>query len=100
VPVDVKGMRSKVEIRSGELLNGPAFDVSFLERNEFSMENDESLLQHRSMEEWVVKYEVNEKGVGRILLPPSLSILLQSDRVCIQPHAGGLYIRSVYKTLE
>jgi len=47
-----------------------------------------------------VKYEVNEKGIGRILLPPSLSILLQSDRVSILPYAGGLFIRSVYKSLE
>lgn len=46
-------------------------------------------------EEWLLKYEVNDKGVGRILLPPSLSILLQSDRVSIRPSAGGLFIRSV-----
>lgn len=46
-------------------------------------------------DEWLVNYEVNDKGVGRILLPPSLSILLQSDRVSIQPSAGGLFIRSV-----
>ena len=46
-------------------------------------------------DEWLLKYEVNDKGVGRILLPPSLSILLQSDRVSITPSAGGLFIRSV-----
>lgn len=46
-------------------------------------------------DEWLLKYEVNDKGVGRILLPPSLSILLQSDRVYITPSAGGLFIRSV-----
>lgn len=46
-------------------------------------------------DEWLLKYEVNEKGVGRILLPPSLSTLLQSDRVSITPSAGGLFIRSV-----
>jgi len=46
-------------------------------------------------DEWLLKYEVNEKGVGRILLPPSLSILLQSDRVYITPSACGLFIRSV-----
>ncbi len=46
-------------------------------------------------DEWLLKYEVNDKGVGRILLPPSLSILLQSDRVSIRPSAGGLFIRSV-----
>ncbi len=46
-------------------------------------------------DEWLLKYEVNDKGVGRILLPPSLSILLQSDRVSIRPSAGGLFIRSI-----
>lgn len=48
-----------------------------------------------SRDEWLLKYEVNDKGVGRILLPPSLSILLQSDRVFITPSAGGIFIRSV-----
>ncbi len=46
-------------------------------------------------DEWMVKYEVNEKGIGRILLPPTLSIILQSDRVSIIPSGGGLFIRSV-----
>jgi len=46
-------------------------------------------------DEWLLKFEVNEKGVGRLLLPPSLSIFLQSDRVSITPSAGGLFIRSV-----
>ncbi len=46
-------------------------------------------------DEWLLKYEVNDKGVGRILLPPSLSILLQSDRVSIRPSGGGLFIRSI-----
>jgi hypothetical protein len=44
---------------------------------------------------WMLKYDINEKGIGRILLPPSLSTLLQSDRVSISPSAGGLFIRSV-----
>ncbi len=43
----------------------------------------------------LLKFEVNEKGVGRILLPPSLSALLHSDRISISPFAGGLFIRSV-----
>jgi len=46
-------------------------------------------------DEWLLKFEVNEKGVGRILLPPSLTIFLQSDRVCIMPMGGGLFIKSV-----
>jgi len=47
------------------------------------------------MDELLLKFEVNDKGVGRILLPPSLSALLQSDRISIAPFAGGLFIRSV-----
>jgi hypothetical protein len=43
---------------------------------------------------WMLKYDIDEMGIGKILLPPSLSILLQSDRVCISPSAGGLFIRS------
>jgi hypothetical protein len=44
---------------------------------------------------WMLRYDINEKGIGKILLPPSLSTLLQSDRVFISPAAGGLFIRSV-----
>lgn len=44
---------------------------------------------------FTLKYEVNEKGIGQLLLPPSLSLLLQSDRVSISPSAGGLFIRSI-----
>lgn len=46
-------------------------------------------------DEWRLKFDVNEKGVGRILLPPGLTIFLQSDRVCIMPMGGGLFIKSV-----
>jgi len=42
-----------------------------------------------------LKYEVDERGIGQLLLPPSLSLLLQSDRVSISPSAGGLFIRSI-----
>jgi hypothetical protein len=70
---------SKIESSCRELLEGSAFDISIPDRNGFNMETDDGLLQHGLMDEWVVKYEVNEKGIGRILLPPSLSILLQSD---------------------
>ena len=44
---------------------------------------------------FTLKYEVNERGIGQLLLPPSLSLLLQSDRVSISPSAGGLFIRSI-----
>jgi len=93
-------MRSKIETSGEERLDGPAFDINVPDRNGPTMETEDDFLQHGLRNEWVVKYEVNEKGVGRILLPPSLSILLQSDRVSILPHAGGLFIRSVYKPLE
>jgi hypothetical protein len=46
-------------------------------------------------DEWQLKFEVNENGVGRILLPPGLTIFLQSDRVCVMPMGGGLFIKSV-----
>ena len=44
---------------------------------------------------YTLRYDINEKGIGKILLPPSLSTLLQSDRVCISPAAGGLFIKSI-----
>ena len=93
-------MRSKIETSGEERLDGAAFDINVPDRNGPTMETDDGFLRHGLRDEWVVKYEVNEKGVGRILLPTSLSILLQSDRVSILPHAGGLFIRSVYKPLE
>jgi len=46
-------------------------------------------------DKFLLRYEINEKGIGRLLLPPSLSLLLQSDRVAVSPSAGGLFIRSV-----
>ena len=46
-------------------------------------------------DEWLLKFEVNENGVGQILIPPGLTIFLQSDRVCIMPMGGGLFIKSV-----
>ena len=44
---------------------------------------------------YTLRYDINERGIGRILLPPSLSTLLQSDRICISPAAGGLFIKSL-----
>jgi hypothetical protein len=61
--------------------------------DEFSTILEESLYNGR--EEWLLKFEVNEKGVGHILLPPSLTIFLQSDRICIMPMGGGLFVKSV-----
>jgi hypothetical protein len=59
------------------------------------LEEEAGHLYSSPMDELLLKFEVNEKGVGRILLPPSLSALLQSDRISIAPFAGGLFIRSV-----
>jgi hypothetical protein len=52
-------------------------------------------MELNAREEWLLNFEVNERGIGHILLPPTLSALLQSNRICIVPSAGGLYIRSV-----
>ncbi len=59
------------------------------------LEEEAGHLYSSPMDELLLKFDVNEKGVGRILLPPSLSALLQSDRISIAPFAGGLFIRSV-----
>jgi hypothetical protein len=52
-------------------------------------------LQYNRHDEWLLRFEVNDMGIGRILLPPTLSTLLQSDKISIVPSAGGLFIRSV-----
>jgi hypothetical protein len=57
-------------------------------------ENESVVIEGRN-DLWMLKYDINEKGIGKILLPPSLSTLLQSDQVSISPSAGGLFIRSV-----
>ncbi len=44
---------------------------------------------------FLLNYKINDKGVGHISLPPSLSMLLQSDQIYISPFGGGLFIRSV-----
>ncbi len=59
------------------------------------LDEDAGHLYSSPMDELLLKFDVNEKGVGHILLPPSLSALLQSDRISIAPFAGGLFIRSV-----
>ena len=68
-----------------------------LDINAKSLEQDSRYLEdaivHNDL--WMLKYDINENGIGKILLPPSLSILLQSDRVSISPSSGGLFIRSI-----
>jgi len=58
-----------------------------------TLENEGGDLDSRGV--LMLKYEVDERGIGQLLIPPSLSLLLQSDRVSISPAAGGLFIRSV-----
>lgn len=44
---------------------------------------------------FMMKYNVDDKGIGHIYLPPSLSMILQSDRICVSPSSGGLFIQSI-----
>lgn len=44
---------------------------------------------------FLLKYEINDKGIGQISLPPSLSMVQQSDQIYISPSGGGLFIRSI-----
>jgi len=44
---------------------------------------------------FMLKYRINDEGIGHICLPPGLSMLLQSDQIYIMPSAGGLFIRSI-----
>lgn len=60
-----------------------------------SNEDEREYRDYSSRDMFTLKYEVNDKGIGQLLLPPSLSLLLQSDRVSISPSAGGLFIRSI-----
>ncbi len=59
----------------------------------YALENEGEYIDSRGV--LMLKYEVDERGIGQLLIPPSLSLLLQSDRVSISPAAGGLFIRSV-----
>jgi hypothetical protein len=56
---------------------------------------NDAMDEYLGNELYTLRYDINEKGIGKILLPPSLSTLLQSDRVCISPTAGGLFIKSL-----
>lgn len=71
----------------------PAEPQSEIKEDEFNAILEESLSD--GQEEWLLKFDVNERGVGLILLPPSLSIFLQSDRICVMPMGGGLFVKSI-----
>ncbi len=64
-----------------------------LDRYMDALENEGEYIDSRGI--MTLRYEVDERGIGQLLIPPSLSLLLQSDRVSISPSAGGLFIRSV-----
>jgi hypothetical protein len=70
-----------------------AISDSSLDQDMYALENEGEYIDSRGL--MMLKYEVDERGIGQLLIPPSLSLLLQSDRVSISPTAGGLFIRSV-----
>jgi hypothetical protein len=74
-------------------LDQPGIEINSSD-DEFISGYDESS-DPNGRDEWLLNFELNERGVGRILLPPGLAIFLQSDRVCIMPMGGGLFIKSV-----
>jgi hypothetical protein len=74
-------------------LNQPGIEINSSD-DEFISGYDESS-DPNGQDEWLLNFDVNEIGVGWILLPPGLAIFLQSDRVSIMPMGGGLFIKSV-----
>jgi hypothetical protein len=66
---------------------------SRISNEDVEMVQDAELIGYNDL--WMLRYDINDNGIGKILLPPSLSTLLQSDRVTISPSAGGLFIRSI-----
>jgi hypothetical protein len=70
-----------------------AISDSSSDQDMYALENEGEYIDSRGV--LMLKYEVDERGIGQLLIPPSLSLLLQSDRVSISPAAGGLFIRSV-----
>jgi len=70
-----------------------AISDSSSDQDMYALENEGAYIDSRGV--LMLKYEVDERGIGQLLIPPSLSLLLQSERVSISPTAGGLFIRSV-----
>ena len=89
-------MRSNDEVKKKEKSakkTAPSTSNRASDQDLYAAENGGGFMDTRDI--LTLKYEVDEKGIGQLLLPPSLSLLLQSDRVSISPSAGGLFIRSV-----
>ena len=53
-----------------------------------------NMLYNPSRDEWMLSFQVDNEGIGNILLPPDLSSLLQSETVTVSPLSGGIFIRS------
>ena len=84
------GMKRKMESAK---ITAHTISDSSLDQDMYALENEGKYIDSRGV--LMLKYEVNERGIGQLLIPPSLSMLLQSDRVSVSPTAGGLFIRSV-----
>ena len=84
------GMKRKMESAK---IKARAISDSSLDQDMYALDNEGEYIDSRGV--LMLKYEVDERGIGQLLIPPSLSLLLQSDRVSISPTAGGLFIRSV-----
>jgi hypothetical protein len=94
--LDQNGSTKEIKPMNSEANKGTDLSKDFYLNNKHSDKNRSSLedtVVHNDL--WMLKYDINERGIGKILLPPSLSTLLQSDRVSISPSAGGLFIRSI-----
>lgn len=112
-------MKSNAKVNKSKASKNSAANIKALEQDKVKVSKAESNIKQKLVENsaikttsfdrdmdsfngeesrndlWMLRYDINEKGIGKILLPPSLSTLLQSDRVSISPAAGGLFIRSV-----
>jgi hypothetical protein len=112
-------MKSNAKVNKSKVAKNSAMNIKTLDQDKAIVVNAESNIKRKKVENsainmnssdqdkdsfngeegrndsWMLRYDINEKGIGKILLPPSLSTLLQSDRVFISPAAGGLFIRSV-----
>jgi hypothetical protein len=88
-PMEIKVMKS-VANRKRKTVKNLGENTSAIVQDSLSLDD---VVVHNDL--WTLKYDINENGIGKILLPPSLSILLQSDEVSISPSAGGLFIRSI-----
>ena len=87
-------MRSSTRTKRRERADKDPVKIALAQNQEMeALEHAGGQLFSRAWDIWLLKYEVDDIGIGPIILPPSLSMLLQSDRVYIAPFAGGLLIR-------